>query len=43
MRAECRITEAVAWRCSVEKVVAEITQDSQEKPCARDSTNFHKL
>ena len=30
-------TEAVIWRCSVEKVFLEISQNSQENTCARDS------
>ena len=29
------ITEAVIWRCSVEKVFLEITQNSQENTCAK--------
>ena len=38
-------TEAVAWRCSVEKVFLEISQDSQENTCARVSflVKFHAL
>ena len=30
-------TEAVFWRCSVEKVLLKISQNSQEKTCARAS------
>ena len=30
-------SEAVAQRCSVKKVFLEITQNSQENTCARDS------
>ena len=31
------IQEAVAQRCSVQKVFSEISQNSQENPCVRDS------
>ena len=30
-------SEAVVWRCSVEKVFLEISHNSQENTCARDS------
>ena len=30
-------SEAVVWRCSVEKVFLEISQNSQENTCARVS------
>ena len=30
-------TEAVIWRCSVEKVFLEVSQNSQENTCARVS------
>ena len=31
------ITEAVVWRCSVEKASLEILQNSKESACVRDS------
>ena len=31
------VSEAVVWRCSVEKVFLEISQNSQENICARVS------
>ena len=31
------MTEAVVWRCSVEKVFLEISQNLQENTCARVS------
>ena len=33
----CRSTEAVVWRCSIKKVLLEISQNSLENTCARDS------
>ena len=30
-------TEVVVWRCSIEKVFLEISQNSQENTCARAS------
>ena len=33
----CILSEAVAQRCSVKKVFLEISQNSQENTCARDS------
>ena len=33
----CILTEAVVQRCSVKKVFLEISQNSQENTCARDS------
>ena len=36
-RKESFVSEAVVWRCSVEKVLLEISQNSQENTCARVS------
>ena len=36
------VTEAVVWRCTVEKVFLEILQNSQENTCARVSF-YNKL
>ena len=32
---DCHITEALVRRCAVKKVFLEISQNSQEKTCAR--------
>ena len=34
---DCHITEALVRRCAVKKVFLEISQNSQEKTCARAS------